>query len=318
MSSSDSPSNTQFNLNIWFEIAYAIGVPAKASHHLTANALRRHREDTMAERSAGYTKSEVSQGVLRRAEILAWINSGALDHGIDGDMNGRPFIVSLPSLWGSEFTDYWSFEYVDMYWRAQPEKFGWVMDWVQDVEGSAGDGELLTDEIYDFFGDDEEIIHRSVSEPEEDSEELSENGQDDGVLIDPTSRPNPRLQMISDLFHVRELRRLGMDDGSPMFPSISPKEFKRNGGPGEKARTKSMNLRERIARDANQRQERLMDDLFPRVIPDQPSTIEGILFELSGPITMGAFLGPQINGRDDETSQDPATKNGSSPTETWH
>ncbi|KAA8564236.1 hypothetical protein EYC84_011182 [Monilinia fructicola] len=311
----DSPPNAQLNFDMWVEIAYAIGVPAKASHPLTANALqRRTRKDTMAALRAGYTESEISQGALRRDEILAWINSGALDDGIDGSMDGRPFIVSLPSLWSSESTQYWGFEYVEMYWRAAPGKFRRVMDWVQDVEGSVGGRESLTDEVYGVLEEGEEIVHRSVSEPEKDSEKLSEDEQDGGVLIDPTSRPNPRLQMISDLFHVRELRRLGMDDGSPMFPRINPKELRNNGGPGENARTKALNLSERIARGAHQRQERLMGDLFPTVMPNQPSNIESILSGLSGPIRMGNFLGPQVSGGD-KTSQDPTTKDGLSPTE---
>ncbi|QSZ32562.1 hypothetical protein DSL72_002140 [Monilinia vaccinii-corymbosi] len=191
------PSNAPPKDHAKAEIAHAIGVPDASSHRLTPNALRHLRfEDAIAELRAGYTRSVMDQWALRRVRIVAWITSGALDGGVDGD--GRALIVSRPSFWGEEMLRAgwpWGGESAEAYEGSRPERWRRTMGWVQGVEGGVGSvrsARTLEDEVYNFCGDEEEILHRSVSEPERDEEGSSQDPRRPAPKnIPPSTQPGP-------------------------------------------------------------------------------------------------------------------------------
>ncbi|ESZ92130.1 hypothetical protein SBOR_7486 [Sclerotinia borealis F-4128] len=270
------PAQIDPHFTMWVEIAQALGVPTTPSHPLTADALfELAAANTMAQ-SEDATTSELArhQSALFLHRIFKWINSGALEGGIDGNTNGAPFIYPLSSFWGSDASETWSFEILERYWQNEP--------------------------------DDEQIIHRSISVPEsessgspEPSDASEDEDEDGGVLIDTTSSSDGQNQMVFDLFRTRELQRLVMGD-SPILSRIDPNVFRTNAGPGKHARARALTLTERIAQGANQRQEELRNKIFPvvplrnqvfPVIPtEQPITTEEVLDGYYEPITLANFL----------------------------
>ncbi|KAI9651359.1 hypothetical protein NHQ30_001400 [Ciborinia camelliae] len=305
----DTPPQAEQKFNMWDEITRALGIPAHASHPLTADVLAELSVDYVSAHDS-YTEDDLEKWALFQNRILKWINSGALEDGIDGVVDGRPFIVSLPSFLSSNESHAWSYESLETFWRNEPGMFRRTIDWIQDAEGSVGSIHTLHSSVYDFFQDEEEIIHRSASESALDS--LPEKVyKDEGNAIDQS------YQLVTDLFRSRELRRLEMDQ-SPIISHVNPNLFKLNHEPGEYERAKALSLTERVAvRVARRHGEDLRGEAVPVVATDtsptpkdspawfdgpimatdSPAAIGNIMKCLYGPNTLAAFRRQQPMGR---------------------
>ncbi|KAF7857984.1 hypothetical protein EAF04_009341 [Stromatinia cepivora] len=172
-------NNINTNIDVWPTIALALGIPILPSRLLTPSSLQTlGTMSKLAELEEGYLSDELHQWALQQHLIFVWINSGALDDGIDG-------IVEEPVIFpqgkgsnedcdgeNSENSVLWDYEDVEAFARSEPVHFRRNLEWIQGVdveEEEKGSVCTLPDKVYDFCGD-EEIIHRSVSEPVEESE----------------------------------------------------------------------------------------------------------------------------------------------------
>ncbi|KAJ8061993.1 hypothetical protein OCU04_009776 [Sclerotinia nivalis] len=170
-------NNTYTNIDIWPTIALALGIPILPSHLLTPSSLQAlGTTSKQAELEEGYLSDELHQWALHQHRIFVWINSGALDNGIDGIVEEPVIFSQGEGLYedcdgeNSENSVLWDYEDVESFARSEPVHFRRNLEWIQgvDVEGEKGSVCTLPDEVYNFSGD-EEFIHRSVSEPVEES-----------------------------------------------------------------------------------------------------------------------------------------------------
>ncbi|CAD6453023.1 3342db36-4ca8-4885-a809-393febe8fe66 [Sclerotinia trifoliorum] len=182
-------TNSNCHLDVWPTIALALGIPILPSHLLTPSSLQALGTiSKLVELEEGYLSDELHQWALGQHQIFLWINSGALEDGIDGifeepriGSQGQGFDEDCDGA-DSEDSILWDYEDVEAFARSEIVRFRRGLEWIQDVdvdvdvhldvEGEEGTVCTLPDEVYNFCGD-EEIIHRSVSEPVEESEGCS-------------------------------------------------------------------------------------------------------------------------------------------------
>ncbi|TGO46346.1 hypothetical protein BCON_0330g00110 [Botryotinia convoluta] len=157
-------------IDAWPLIALAHHIPLFPTHILTSTSLAQlsfHEKHLRLQN--GYSSSPLDQWALNQHRLFLWINSGALDDGIDGDIR-RPESADVLLGFGEESSEVWDYEDVEVFARWEEECFRRCLQWVQDVEvDGEGDGEEegwgglgLEDEVYDFCGE-EKFLHRSAS-----------------------------------------------------------------------------------------------------------------------------------------------------------
>ncbi|APA13848.1 predicted protein [Sclerotinia sclerotiorum 1980 UF-70] len=178
-------TNTNSNLDIWPTIALALDIPILPSHLLTSYSLQALGTFfKLVELEEGYLSDELHQWALKQHRIFIWINSDALEDGIDGVIE-EPGICSQGEGMNeesdgedSEDSKLWDYEDVEAFARREIVNFRRNLEWIQDVDvdldvkGEEGTIFTLPDEVYYFCGD-EDIIHRSASELVEESEGCS-------------------------------------------------------------------------------------------------------------------------------------------------
>ncbi|KAF7867494.1 uncharacterized protein EAF02_009685 [Botrytis sinoallii] len=153
-------------INAWPLIALTYHIPIFPTHMLTSSSLTQLSLcEKFLQQQNGYSDSPLDQWALTQHRLFLWINSGALENGIEGEMRR---VGSADVLLGEESSEMWDYEDVEVFARWEGDTFRRCLEWVQDVEG---DGERegkgwggvgLENEVYDFCGE-EEILHRSAS-----------------------------------------------------------------------------------------------------------------------------------------------------------
>ncbi|TGO36091.1 hypothetical protein BHYA_0136g00340 [Botrytis hyacinthi] len=259
------------HINPWPVIALAHQIPLFPTHILTSSSLAQlSLYEKHLQHTNGYSDSPLDQWALKQHRIFLWINSGALENGIDGEIQ-RP--GSADTLLGidEESSKLWDYEDVEVFARWEGDTFRRCLEWVQDAEiiGKGEEsGELgLENRVYDFCGE-EEILHRSVSvvdkyekkyEDSSSSEWIKEeyDAEDERGEIRSahpvlaTQSHDPRLGRVVNIFRTRALQRLGITHQNSPFPQrINDTAFRETGiQAADCARANAMARFERIAED---------------------------------------------------------------------
>ncbi|THV44781.1 hypothetical protein BGAL_0580g00020 [Botrytis galanthina] len=263
-------------INPWPVIALARQIPLFPTHILTSSSLAQLSiYEKFIQTQNGYSPSPLDQWALTQHRLFLWINSGALEDGIDGEMRRPKSADILLGIDGSS-SELWDYEDVEVFVRWEGDTFRRCLEWVQDVE-MIGEGEEwedlgLENQVYDFRGE-EEILHRSVSvvdkyekkyegssssewiEEEYDAED--ERGEIRSVHPGPTTQSHdPRLGRVVNIFRTRALQRLGITHrDSPFRQPINHTGFRETGiQAADYARANAMARFERIAEDFARRE----------------------------------------------------------------
>lgn len=272
-------------VDAWPIIALAHNIPLFPTHLLTRSSLA---QLSLCEKSAqlenGCSDSVLDQWALSRHRLFLWINSGALEDGIDGGFGRADSVDLLLGL--EESSEIWDYEDVEVFSRRQQGGFRRCLEWVWEVEtdgngdgdegsvGSVGCWGVLSDELYDSFGG-EEILHRSVSMVDEEEEEyvssssecIEEEYDAEGekelglgftspAIFPPENgniniKDDPRLGRVVNIFRTRALQRLGIrNQDSPFRQPIPHTVFRENGIRAvDYARANAMERFERVAEE---------------------------------------------------------------------
>ncbi|TGO81200.1 hypothetical protein BPOR_1281g00020 [Botrytis porri] len=225
------------HINPWPIIALTYQIPLFPTHILTSFSLAQlPLHEKHLQELNGYSDSPLDQWALTQHRLFLWINSGALENGIDGDME-RPGSADI--LLGEESSEIWDYEDVEVFARWEGGCFRRCLEWVQDVDGGEERevweelGLGFQDAVYDFCGE-EEILHRSASisgrekenEYSSSSSYLSEeyDASDElGKIVSSIPAPTPpnprdhRLGRIVNIFRTRALQRLGIPSHDSPF-----------------------------------------------------------------------------------------------------
>ncbi|KAF7945141.1 hypothetical protein EAE96_009920 [Botrytis aclada] len=272
-------------IDAWPTIALAHHIPLFPTHILTLSSLTQlFSHEKHLQEVNGYSASPLDQWALKQHRLFLWINSGALDHGIDGDMRRPRSADALHGIEGG--SELWDYEDVEVFARCEGEGFRRCLEWVGEVEGEVdregwGEGELgLEDQVYDFRWE-EEILHRSASmlgveekrkhkissssssseciEEEYDAED--ESGETGSPSLAPASASlypshDPRLGRVVNIFRTRALQRLGINHrDSPFGQTINQPGFRETGiQAADYARANAMARFERIAEEFAKRE----------------------------------------------------------------
>ncbi|TGO43718.1 hypothetical protein BOTNAR_1352g00010 [Botryotinia narcissicola] len=268
-------------INPWPVIALAHQIPLFPTHILTSSSLaelslyEKHLQD-----QNGYSSSPLDQWALTQHRLILWINSGALESGIDGEVR-RPWSADILLGIEGEISELWDYE---------------------DVE------------VYDFCGG-EEILHRSVSEVDmyekryEDSsssewieEEYDAEDERDGVRpihpVPATQSHDPRLGRVVNIFRTRALQRLGIThQNSPFRQSMNHPAFRETRiQAADHARANAMVRFERIAENFARRK-RGAGEVEDPVGQGKQSRFDGAEVHMRG----GAVSGDSGKGSNDKS-----------------
>lgn len=307
------------DISAWPPIALVLDIPVHPSHPLTSAALHTLAlREKFVQLEKGYIQDELHQWALAQHRILLWINSGALDDGIDGMVEGGQSIVTVRTedVDGSEGSHLWDYEDVEVYARYEQAQFRRNMEWVQDAEGSVGSVCTLKDEIYDFRGHDD-IRHRSVSELSSESSMsyvISKEYHKDEDEPKPSSSAKSHClanqKKVIDYFRALDFLKPGAN-----VPSLARASLEASGGngitPAEFARAKAKMWIESVkdAQDAARREkealnltEALRSEIFPSVPRDMPETILEWISGYEGKVTMRGGADPERHSEDDSES----------------
>ncbi|KAF7907887.1 hypothetical protein BELL_0719g00040 [Botrytis elliptica] len=230
-------------INAWPLIALTYHIPIFPTHMLTSSSLT---QLSLCEKSLqqqnGYSDSPLDQWALTQHRLFLWINSGALENGIEGEMRR---LGSADALLGEESSEMWDYEDVEVFARWEGDTFRRCLEWVQDVEGvgeregKEWGGVGLENEVYDFCGE-EEILHRSASIASKEvkkhegsssssyiSEEYDAEDERGEIRSAQPSFPlpkqienadyDPRLGRVVNIFRTRTLHRLGITSQNSSF-----------------------------------------------------------------------------------------------------
>ncbi|KAF7917810.1 uncharacterized protein EAE97_011948 [Botrytis byssoidea] len=320
----------------WPVIALAHQIPLFPTHILTSSSLaelslyEKHLQDRN-----GYSSSPLDQWALTQHRLFLWINSGALENGIDGETR-RPGSADILLEIDGESSELWDYEDVEVFAKWEGDTFRRCLEWVQDVEineereewGDLG----LENQVYDFC-EEEEIIHRSVSEVDmyekiyEDSsssewieEEYDAEDERGGIRsihhVPATQSHDPRLGRVVNIFRTRALQRLGIThQNSPFRQSMNHPAFRETGiQAADHARANAMARFERIAEDFARR-ERGAGEVEDPVRQGEQSRFDGAEVHMRG----GAGSGDSGKGSNDKfpstrsKSQNPPLPSASNP-----
>lgn len=252
--------------------------------------------------------------------ILTWLHTTSLSYSIVGNPEIHPNITPLSSVWGSSSDLQHSQNRnecsVEIFWRNHLERFTLTLDWVRDVdlEGSIGDAGSLPDEAYDFSFDEEEIIHRSISQPSSisgrveakyDGGDENEHTPDD---VKSNSDPDPRYRMV-DFFRQRYLRKFG---GNQANRSHNHSPFgggndNFEGGPVQHARTKAVTLAGKLVAagtvSGRPGEGRNLNSELSSGLLNQDISINDTFKNLGGPLILDDTLDDRHPGGDTELAR---------------
>ncbi|KAF7890268.1 hypothetical protein EAF00_008583 [Botryotinia globosa] len=323
-------------INPWPVIALAHQIPLFPTHILISSSLaelslyEKHLQD-----QNGYSPSPLDQWALTQHRMFLWINSGALENGIDGEIQ-RPSSADILLGIDGESSELWDYEDVEEFAKWEGDTFRRCLEWVQDVQilGEGDEwGDLgLENQAYDFCGE-EGILHRSVSEVdmyektyedssssewiEEEYDAEDERGDVRSVHHVPvTHSHDPRLGRVVNIFRTRALQRLGIThQNSPFRQSMNHPAFRETGiQAADFARGNAMARFERIAEDFARRA-RESGELEDPVGQGEQSRFDGAEVHMRG----GAGSGDSGKGSNDKShsteseSQNPPLPSASDP-----
>ncbi|TGO14628.1 hypothetical protein BTUL_0050g00230 [Botrytis tulipae] len=323
-------------INPWPVIALAHQIPLFPTHILTSSSLAElSLYEKHLQNQNGYSSSPLDQWALTQHRLFLWINSGALENGIDGEMR-RPGSADILLGIDGDSSELWDYEDVEVFVRWEGDTFRRCLEWVQDVQ-ILGEGEEwgdlgLENQVYNFCGE-EEILHRSVSEVdmyektyedssssewiEEEYDAEDERGEVRSIHPVPaTQSHDPRLGRVVNIFRTRALQRLGIThQNSPFRQSMNHPAFRETGiQAADFARANAMARFERIAEDFARR-ERGAREVEDPVGQGEQSQFDGAEVHMRG----GAGSEDPGKGSNDESpstgskSQNPPLPSASNP-----